>query len=204
MDEMSQYMDEELTERKEVVFVPYKASLWDSMQKMWETAMQDHLVNVYVVPAPYYYKNAYGKAKTGEPHYETTGYPENVTITHYEDYNFQVHHPDTIVIQCPYDEYNYGMTIHPFFYAKNLVEYTDNLIYIPALRMDEIMPGDDRARHNLKSYCNMPGVVYADQVIVQSEHMQRVYVELLTEFAGEDTKDIWERKIIASTDSDNP
>lgn len=204
MDEMSQYMDEELTERKEVVFVPYKASLWDSMQKMWETAMQDNSVNVYVVPAPYYYKDAYGKAKTGEPHYQTTGYPKNVTITHYEDYNFQAHHPDTIVIQCPYDEYNYGMTIHPFFYAKNLVEYTENLIYIPALRMDEIMPGDDRARHNLKSYCNMPGVVYADQVIVQSGHMQRVYVELLTEFAGEDTKGIWERKIIASTDSDNP
>lgn len=203
MDEMAQYIDEELKERKEVVFVPYKASLWDSMQKMWETAMQDQEVNVYVVPAPYYYKDVYGKAKTEEPHYETTGYPENVTITHYENYNFQVHHPDTIVIQCPYDEYNYGMTIHPFFYAKNLVEYTENLVYIPALRMDEIMPGDDRARYNLKSYCNMPGVVYADQVIVQSEHMQKVYVELLTEFAGENTKDIWEAKITVSTPVEN-
>ena len=99
------------------------------------------------------------------------------------------------MIQCPYDEYNYGMTVHPFFYARNLKKYTDKLVYIPAFVMDEIGPGDDRAKETLKSYCNTSGVVYADTVIVQSEQMKDVYVELLTEFAGEDTKSIWENKI---------
>ena len=136
--------------------------------------------------------------------YENEGYPENVTITHYEEYEFQLHHPDRIVIQCPYDEYNYGITIHPFFYAKNLVTYTDQLVYVPALRMDEITPESDRARCNLKSYCNMPGVVDADWVIVQSEQMKKVYVQLLTEFAGEDTKPIWEEKISSFPDESLP
>ena len=61
--------------------------------------------------------------------------------------------------------------------------------------MDEAGDEEDRQRYNLKSYCNMPGVVYADHVIVQSGQMQKAYVELLTEFAGEDTKPIWEKKI---------
>lgn len=78
---------------------------------------------------------------------------------------------------------------------KNLVKYTEDLVYIPGLLMDEAGDEGDRQRYNLKSYCNMPGVVYADHVIVQSGQMQKAYVELLTEFAGEDTRSIWEKKI---------
>lgn len=196
--DLSQTIEHEIEERKEVVFVPYKASLWGSMEKEWQAAAEEEHTDVYVVPAPYYYKDAYGKAKTEEPHYEAAGYPEQVTVTSYEDYNFQEHHPDCIVIQCPYDEYNYGMTLHPFFYARNLVNYTDKLVYIPALVMDEIGPGDERARENLKAYCNMPGVVYADTVHVQSEQTKRVYVELLTEFAGEGSRAFWEEKIVGN------
>ena len=155
----------------------------------------DYYIGVVDNNAPYYYKDAYGRAKTEKVCYETENYPENVMITNFEEYDFQLRHPDRIVIQCPYDEYNYGITIHPFFYAKNLVKYTEDLVYIPGLLMDEAGDEGDRQRYNLKSYCNMPGVVYADHVIVQSGQMQKAYVELLTEFAGEDTRSIWEKKI---------
>lgn len=185
----------ELKRRKEVVFIPYKASYWNTMASAWREAMDSPDTDVSVIPAPYYYKDSLGHPKKEQLQYKTDGYPENVTITHYEKYNFQVHHPDVIVIQCPYDEFNHAMTIHPFFYAKNLKQYTEQLVYIPALVMDEIEPEDERAKKMLKSYCNMPGVVYADKVIVQSEQMKKIYVELLTEFAGEDTAEIWEQKI---------
>lgn len=188
-------IDRDIIEKKVAVFVPYKASLWCAMESVWRAAMEDEETEVYVIPTPYYYKDVYGKAKTEEPHYETEGYPEEVVLTGYEDFDFQARRPDIVVIQCPYDEYNYGMTVHPFFYSKNLKKYTDKLVYIPAFVMDEIGLGDDRAKETLKSYCNMPGVVYADTVIVQSEQMKDVYVELLTEFAGEDTRLIWENKI---------
>lgn len=189
-------IEQDLKEKKVVVFVPYKDSLWGALESVWQAAMQEDDTEVYVIPTPYYYKDAFGKAKTEEPQYGTEGYPENVVLTGYEDFDFQARHPDIVVIQCPYDEYNYGITVHPFFYAKNLKKYTDKLVYIPAFLMDEIGPGDDRARETLKSYCNMPGVVYADEVIVQSEQMKEIYVELLTEFMGEDTKEIWENKIL--------
>lgn len=151
---------DELKEKKEIVFIPYKSSLWHgNMQRAWKEAVQQEDTEVYVIPAPYYYKDAYGRAKTEKVCYETENYPENVMITNFEEYDFQLRHPDRIVIQCPYDEYNYGITIHPFFYAKNLVKYTEDLVYIPGLLMDEAGDEGDRQRYNLKSYCNMPGVV---------------------------------------------
>lgn len=195
LDEIEKYLPEELEEKKEVVFLPYKASLWESMKPMWEEAMADDSLDVSVIPIPYYYKDAYGKPKKDMKQYETVGYPKEVVITNYEDYDISIRRPDRIVIQCPYDEYNYGMTVHPFFYAKNLVLYTNELVYVPGLLMNDVMPGMDRARYNLKSYCDMPGVVYSDKVFVQSERMREVYIELLSEFAGISTKDMWEEKI---------
>lgn len=199
LDEIEKHLPEELEEKKEVVFLPYKASLWESMRPMWEEAMAEDSLDVSVIPIPYYYKDAYGKPQKDRKQHETVGYPEEVIITHYEDYDISIRRPDRIIIQCPYDEYNYGMTVHPFFYAKNLVLYTKELVYVPGLLMDDIMPEMDRARYNLKSYCNMPGVVYSDKVLVQSERMREVYIELLTEFAGISTKTVWEEKIGVST-----
>ena len=188
-----------LAQRKEIVFIPYKAAYWDTMRDAWKEAMADKDTDVYVIPAPYFYKDAWGIVKKDEMQYEREGYPEEVALTSYEAYDFEVRHPDEIVIQCPYDEYNYAMTIHPFFYAKNLKQYTEQLVYIPALIMDEVEEEDSRAKKMLKSYCNMPGVVFADKVVVQSEQMKKVYVELLTEFAGEDTSGIWEKKIVSGS-----
>ena len=187
--------ERDLKEKRQVVFIPYKAAYWETMEGLWQRVMGDEETDVYIVPAPYYYKDAYGREKIGEPHYETD-YPENVTITSFEDYNFEKSHPDIIVIQYPYDEYNHGLTVDPFFYGKNMKRYTEQLIYIPPLQMDEIGPEDHRARMTLKHFCNTPGVVHADRVLVQSEQMKQVYVELLTEFAGEDTRQIWEDKIM--------
>jgi hypothetical protein len=42
----------------------------------------------------------------------------------------------------------------------------------------------------------MPGVVHSDVVIVQSENMRRLYIEKLTTAAGEDTRSIWENKVV--------
>lgn len=196
-DNLEESIQTSIKERKEVVFVPYKTAYWGAMESVWQAAMEDEETDVYVIPAPYYYKDDIGKVKKEEPHYEE-GYPEGVVITSYEEYNFEVHHPDCIVIQCPYDEYSYGLTIHPFFYARNLKKYTDRLVYIPPFVMDEIQKEDGRGRVTLRYFCNTPGVVHADQVILQSEQMKDVYVELLTEFAGEETREMWENKISGS------
>ncbi len=194
-DSVTEYMLGKNNARKSVVFVPYKPAYWNTMVDIWREVVDDPDTDAWVIPIPYYYKDAHGKAKSEEMHYETD-YPDDVTVTSYEEYPFDLSQPDVIVIQCPYDEYNYGLTIHPFFYAKNLRKYTDRLVCVPPFWMDEIAPGDVRARENLRSLCCMPGVVLSDMVVVQSEQMKSVYVDILTEFAGADTRSVWERTVV--------
>lgn len=72
--------------RREAVFLPYKASMWDSLESVWKAANEDPDCDAYVVPIPYFDKNPDGSFK--EMHYEGDQYPDYVPITGYEDYDF--------------------------------------------------------------------------------------------------------------------
>jgi phosphorylcholine metabolism protein LicD len=180
--------------RKEIVFLPYKASMWDSLESVWKVADADPDCDAYVIPIPYYTRNVDGTF--GEMHYEGNEYPDYVPITDYQTFNFGLHHPDAIYIHNPYDEYNLTTSVHPFFYSKNIKQFTDRLVYIPYFVLDEIKPTDERAVKGMAHFCTAPGVINADTVIVQSEAMRDIYIQTLTEFAGEKSRPIWEKKIL--------
>lgn len=184
----------DIKKRKEIVFLPYKASAWMSFESVWRAAMDEPDCDVYVVPIPYYDKK--GDNTYGDMHYEGDKYPSYVPITHYDNYSFEEHHPDIIFIHNPYDDCNYTTTVHPFFYASNLKKYTDELVYTPYFLLEEINPDDAHAAAHFCRYITVPGVVHADKVIVQSEQMKRTYIEALTAWAGEGTRNVWEEKIL--------
>lgn len=161
-------------DRKEIVFLPYMASMWDSLESIWRAADQDDNVDVYVIPIPYYDKNPDGSLR--DEHYEGNLYPDYVTVTRYDEYDFEGRRPDVIFIHAPYDECNHVTSVHPYFYAKNIRNYTDMLVYIPYFILKEIEPDDQGAIDTMKHFCFIPGVIYADKVIVQSEKMRRIYI----------------------------
>lgn len=187
-------IEKNIINRKTVVFLPYKASMWDSLESVWKAADKDSGCDAYVIPIPYYDKSANGTLD--EMHYEGEQYPEYVPITDYRTFDFGMNHPDMIFIHNPYDEYNYITSVHPFFYSKNLKKFTDNLVYIPYFVLDEIEPDDEEALEVSGHFCTAPGVIHADTVIVQSEAMRQVYIRALVEFAGEESGPIWENKIL--------
>lgn len=182
-----------MEERKEVVFLPYKASMWDSLESVWKAADADPHCDAYVIPIPYYDKNSIGSFK--EMHYEVDQYPDYVPVINYEEYNFENRKPDMIFIHNPYDEFNLVTSVHPFFYAKNLKKFTEKLVYIPYFILREISPDDVTAVKSMEHFCTVPGVFYADKVVVQSEDMRTIYINVLTETFGEDTRRTWETKI---------
>jgi len=183
-----------IIEKKTVVFLPYKASMWDSLESVWKAAEKDPQCDAYVVPIPYYDKNTDGTL--GEMHDEGNLFPEYVPVTDYKTFNFGMLHPDMIFIHNPYDEYNYATSVHPFFYSKNLKKFTDHLVYIPYFVLDEINPSDERAVKTMEHFCTASGVIHADTVIVQSEAMRQAYIRTLVKFAGEKTRPVWEKKIL--------
>lgn len=112
----------------EAVFLPYKASMWDSLESIWKAADADPHCDAYVVPIPYYDRDSNGNIC--QEHYEGALYPEYVPITQYLSYDFESHQPDIIFIHNPYDEFNRVTTVHPNFYSGNLKKLTNCLVYI--------------------------------------------------------------------------
>ncbi len=184
-------------DRREVVFLPYKASMWDSFESVWEAAEADENTDAYVIPIPYYDKNPDESFR--EEHYEGDLFPDYVPITRYDEYDFQRRRPDAIFIHNPYDDCNIVTSVHPFFYSENLKRFTRQLVYIPYFILGEVNPENKEQAEKIKHFCTVPGVVNADKVIVQSENMRKLYIDILLNFAAEQgIKGIdWEGKILA-------
>ena len=188
----------EIPVKTEVVFLPYKASMWDSLESVWKAADKDPDCDAYVIPIPYYDKNPDGSFK--EMHYEGNQYPEYVPVVWYRDYDFAKRRPDKIFIHNPYDDCNFVTSVEPFFYSRNLKQFTEQLIYIPYFILGEIKPDDRQAVDGMKHFCTLPGVFNADKVIVQSEDMRQIYINVLTTFtekAGYQRK-YWEDRILGT------
>ena len=186
----------QIPDRREVVFLPYKASMWDSLESVWKVAEEDEDCDVYVVPIPYYDRNPDGTFS--KYHYEGDEMPDYVTVTHYENYDIQKRWPDMVFIHNPYDQYNYVTSVDPRFYSTELKKRTDMLVYIPYFVLGEVDPEDDRAVEGMAHFCTVSGVLNADKVVVQSEAMRQVYIKVLTKECGEETRGHWEKTIVGS------
>lgn len=182
-------------DKKMVVFMPFKAKYWNMMAGLWKEYERSGEYTLIAIPAPYYYKNIDG---TVEKFNDDKQYPEYVKIVSPENFDFDNEYVEKIIIQNPYDSYNATTTVYPQFYAKKLAMCTKELIYIPYFETEEINPSDMRAYVSMDSYVTMPGVVYSDKVIVQSEGIKALYVKKLSEYFGEETRDIWNTKIIGN------
>lgn len=162
------------SEQYEAVFLPYKASMWDSMESVWKAAEKDKDCIAHVVPIPYYDKHTDGTL--AEMHYEGDKYPQYVPVEEWETYNIQERKPDVIYMHNPYDNSNYVTSVHPSFYAETLKDYTDMLIYIPYfVAIYDVEP----------ELCVTPAALYADKVIVQSEEVRKTYLWEFKKFEQE-------------------
>lgn len=157
-------MEAEIPDRLEVVFLPYKVSMWDSLESIWMAADADPNCDAYIIPIPYYDKNPDGGFK--KEHYEGERYPADVPVMHYNDYNFKQRHPDMIFIHNPYDQFNNVTSVHPFFYSKNLKQFTDLLVYVPYYATSG---GMSEGQSQCMAY------YYADYIVIQAEKYRKFF-----------------------------
>lgn len=169
------YLMNEVREKLEVVFFPYKASMWDSLESVWMAANEDEDCDAYVVPIPYFDKNPDGTFAA--MHYEGGEFPDYVPIVSWEDYPTAERRPDIIYIHNPYDNANKVTAVHLDYFAKELKKHTDMLVYIPYF----VCIGNSVPEH----FCVQPGTMYADRVIVQSEEVREEYIREFHKFEEE-------------------
>lgn len=154
----------EIPVRQEVVFLPYKASMWDSLESVWMAADADSDCDAYVVPIPYYERNAQGRLEIYR--YEGDDFPDYVPITSYQSYSLQERHPDIIYIHNPYDNANYVTSIDPRYYSEQLKKYTDILVYVPYYSTSGGM-GEGQA------FC--PAYLNVDYIVMQAEKYRKYF-----------------------------
>ena len=188
--------ENEVIPQKLAVFLPYKASMWDSLESVWREYNDDPQWEAVVVPIPYFDKNPDGSFR--EYHYEGDQYPDDVPVVYYKNYDLDQMHPDEIYIHNPYDDNNYVTSVHPAYYSFELKNYTDKLIYIPYFVLAEPDPSDKNSVEGIAHFAKTTAAINAHEIRVQSENMRLCYIEALVGAAGEDTREIWERKIKAT------
>ena len=184
-------------EKQLVVFVPWKARFWNTMDATYRKYAQDPDTEVVVIPCPYY---RLVDTEVTQPHVDMEGYPEDVSLTYFEEFDWEANRPDIIFFQNPWDEWNEGSVPKPSFFSKQLQRYTDCLVMIPWFFLDDFEMQDERAVKMMNIWATKPGFVYADAVFLQSEKLRTNLVECLTKWAGSSTKEIWEEKLIADAD----
>lgn len=145
------------TDKLKIIFMPYKAAMWDCMESVWEAANQDEDCEVKVMPVPYYERDGQGKLE--KLCYDGQLFPGYVPISHYSEFSCETEGADIIYIHNPYDNANYVTSVHPDYYSSELKKYTDSLVYIPYFICGEGKMPD--------THLNLPVYSFADKIIVQ-------------------------------------
>lgn len=148
-----------------VMFLPYKASMWDCMESVWKAACDDPECIAYVMPIPYF------DLKDGQVldrHYEGDKFPEYVPILNYREVSLEELQPEIAFVHNPFDEYNKVTSVLPQFYSSVLKQFVKKLVYIPYYVTGEAVYVTHRY---LPSYENM------DFIVTQCEKMMDSYAD---------------------------
>ncbi|WP_270413104.1 hypothetical protein [Ligilactobacillus ruminis] len=166
-----------------VVFMPYKASMWDSLESVWMAADKDERCEAIVVPITYYEldsnQNPVKKVN------ERDEFPEYVPVVNDEEYDLENDRPDIIYIHNPYDDTNLVTRVESRYYSWNLKKYCERLVYIPYYKWI-----DGVSSTGFKS-----AMYYADYTVQSSDDAVRRCIEASPEYAkslGMETVEVWD------------
>lgn len=112
-----------------VVFLPYKAEMWDSLESIWMACREDDRCECAVVPIPYFEYNS--KKKEWEYRYDGEKFPDYVPVVPYREYPIEQNCPELAYVHNPYDNCNYVTSVYPDYYSYELKKYVQKLVYVP-------------------------------------------------------------------------
>jgi len=181
--------------KKEIFFLPYQASMWDSLETVWKAACADSEHSMaYVMPIPYAELNP--DRSVAKWNCDIDKFPKYVPLVDWTKINLKEIHPDIIFIHNAYDNTNLVTSVESRFYSQNLKECTDKLIYIPYSVEGEVQPGNVTIEDAIAHRALLPGVVNADLVVLQSEDMREAWINILMRHTNVKDRAYWESRIL--------
>ena len=188
-------IDRLILHRRTVALLPDNPRRWKELENLYCFYQNEPDTDVYVIPLPVFAKNPYGQINaTGSDlrlNARENEYPANIPILSWDSIDIATSAFDVIVIQNPYDGENPYLTVPSSYYARELQKYTKCLVYLMPAGVKDFGKADITDFYGLKNYLAMPGAMYADKILIHSDKMKSIYIDFLTDFAGNDTRDIW-------------
>lgn len=172
--EISKKMKELISESVvyKVVFMPYEASMWDSLESIWMAADKDERCEALVVPITYYeLDNNQNPIKKVN---ERNLFPKYVNAVNDEEYDLENDLPDIIYIHNPNDNTNLITRVDSRYYSWNLKKYCEKLVYVPYYKWV-----DGVSSTSFKS-----AMYYADYTVQSSDDAVKRYVDASPEYAN--------------------
>lgn len=151
------------------VFFPYKASMWDSLESVWQAAVDDPAWDAEVIPAPY--DELGPDQQPRHPRWEGDLFPDRVPVTDPSTVDLEWERPTIAFVHNPYDARNLITRVDPRFFAENLRTVTGTLVYVPYYVVSEDYVYSD-------SFWLTAGTLFSDLVAVQSPAQAEEYVEV--------------------------
>ncbi|MCF2544356.1 hypothetical protein I6E08_03860 [Ligilactobacillus ruminis] len=155
-----------------VVFMPYKASMWDSLESVWMAADKDKRCEAVVVPITYYELDS--NRNPVKRVNEREEFPEYVPVVNDEEYDLENDRPDIIYIHNPNDNTNLITRVDSRYYSWNLKKYCEKLVYVPYYKWV-----DGVSSTSFKS-----AMYYADYTVQSSDDAVKRYVDASPEYAN--------------------
>jgi len=122
---------------------------------------------------------------------------KGVSLVKFGEYDFDAEHPDIIITTNGYDNCNQTITWPVELYTFNLKNKTDFLVYVQPFETEERTDPKPKTKKMMEYYVNIPAVGNCDEIIIWSKDNKTAYENYLSEKYGEDTKDIWAKKLVA-------
>ncbi|MDQ0227133.1 hypothetical protein ACFPRB_21700 [Metabacillus niabensis] len=169
LNRLKEIFEEEVVTQLNIVFFPYKVTMWDSLESVYKAAEADEDCVTHVVPIPYY------QLSQNEviPTYEGDRFPKDIPVTHYSQYNLEEQEPDIIFVHNIYDNYNTITRVFEQYFTSNLKKYTDMLVYIPYHTPHFMFQEEDRRSLGY----SIPSVKNVDRIIFANEMVKKAAIE---------------------------
>lgn len=183
--------------KKETLFLLCKASWWSSIKDVYSKEVNSKETNVSVIPVSYSYLDHTKKLIGWQNDLNSfEKYPELYChLTSFEEYKLEKKRPDRIVIQFPYDGYSGILAISQELFTERLLDYTDELVFVPYLEPDSPVSKKDVAYAAMQELVEQPAVFNADRILIGSKELRTYYVEKLIDMTDKGLKDYWNKRI---------
>ena len=146
-----------------VVFLPYKASMWDSLESIWREFSRDEDFETSVVPIPFYELDS--TSMNFIPHFEENSFPKDMPVVSFQEYRLEEIKPDVVFIDNPFDYSDCLKIALPDYFPDEIKAKCGLIVYVN----NHLIQGADDV------YRDASGFIKADYIVLQSTDQKECF-----------------------------